>query len=466
MKKCIINTCLGMLLFCSCSDWLDVKPKTTVEEEEVFSREIGFKEALTGIYIKMTSTELYARNLSYGFLDILGQRYENDELAYSGELFYTFPSTETESYTEKIWGEMYNVIANVNNLLHYCDKNRRVFTTGHYYEIIKGEALGLRAFLHFDLLRMYGPVYKDNPTAKRIAYRTEFNRNPKEMQPSNVVIDSIIADLKKAEILLKDTDPLNFDFPVTDESEMMSGKDAFLVYRHKRMNLYAVKALLARVYLYAGNKEEAGNYANQVIGSGYFELIGNASDILRSREILFSVYVDKFDQQIEELTNKTFYYIMNRSFLNEMFDVANDGMNDVRIREGVAFDYDSYGDITMRKYKQENLWESTKGTIVLIRLSEMYYILAECAETPEEAAVFLNKVREIRGIDYVVCNGSNLLHEIEKEYRKEFYGEGQLFFFYKRHGYPTFLHCPVSNMVEQNYMFSWPDNESLFGKTN
>lgn len=466
MRNCIINICLGILLFCSCSGWLDVKPKTTVEEEEVFSREIGFKEALTGIYIKMTSTNLYARNLSYGFLDILGQRYENDELVYSGELFYTFPSTETESYTEKIWEEMYNVIANINNLLYYCDKNRRVFTTGNYYEIIKAEALGLRAFLHFDLLRMYGPVYKDNPTAKRIAYRTEFNREPKEMQPSNVVVDSIIADLKKAEILLKDTDPLNFDFPVTDESEMMLGKDAFLVYRHMRMNLYAVKALLARVYLYAGNKEEAGNYANQVVGSGYFELIGDASDILRSREILFSVYVDKFDQQVEELTNKTFYYIMNKNFLNEMFDVANDGMNDVRIREGVAFDYDSYGDITMRKYKQENLWVSTKGTVVLIRLSEMYYILAECADTPEEAAVFLNKVREIRGIDYVVCNESNLLSEIEKEYRKEFYGEGQMFFFYKRHGYTTFLHCPVNNMTEQNYMFSWPDNESLFGKTN
>ena len=152
-----------MFLFVSCSSWLDVKPKTTVEEEEVFGREIGFKEALTGIYIKMTSTDLYARNLSYGFLDILGQRYHiNDKLNYEDELWYTFPSTNTQEYTDKIWSEMYNVIANVNNLLYYCDKNRHVFATEHYYEIIKGEALGLRAFLHFDLLRMFGPIYKDN----------------------------------------------------------------------------------------------------------------------------------------------------------------------------------------------------------------------------------------------------------------------------------------------------------------
>ena len=35
----------------ACYGWLDVKPKKTVEEEELFSREIGFKEALTAAYI-------------------------------------------------------------------------------------------------------------------------------------------------------------------------------------------------------------------------------------------------------------------------------------------------------------------------------------------------------------------------------------------------------------------------------
>ena len=72
----------------------------------------------------------------------------------------------------------------------------------------------------------------------------------------------------------------------------------------------------------------------------------------------------------------------------------------------------------------------------------------------------------MRGIDPTVCTEANCLNEIEKEYRKEFYGEGQLFYFYKRNGYTTFLHSPLSNMTESNYMFSWPDDETLFGKTN
>ena len=464
MKKYIVTIGLCILFFSSCSDWLDVKPKTTVEEEEVFSRELGFKEALTGIYIKMASTSLYAKNLSYGFLDVLGQRYQpRDVEAYQNELWYTFPSTKTESYMNTIWGSMYNVIANVNNLLFYCDRNKTVFITPGYYEIIKGEALGLRAFLHFDLLRMYGPIYKDHPETKRIAYRTAFNRTAKEMQSSKAVVDSIIADLKMAENLLSENDPLNFEFPITEDAENEMRGDRFLTYRHKRMNLYAVKAMLARVYLYAGNKTEAENYAREVVDCKIFDFVVNPADVLRSREIIFSIYVDDFDKQVQtEFTTGGSYYISDRTFLDELFDVADDGTNDFRVREGVSFTYETSG-VTTRKYKQDDKWASTEGTIVLIRLAEMYYILAECAADAGQTSYYLNKVREARGVDPVACTDDNRLDEIEEEYRKEFYGEGQLFFFYKRRAYPTFLHCPVKEMTEKNYMFSWPDNEILFG---
>ena len=465
MKKRLYILLLGLVAgITSCTDWLDVQPKTSIPVEKLFESEAGFKDVLTGFYLKMGQTNLYAKNLTYGYLDAIAGNYDEFPGVMRWREIYDYDNTWS-SVKDGVYTSMYNVIANINNFLKYIDKNRSVIKTEKYYELMKGEALGLRAFLHFDLLRMFGPIYKDNPTAKRIAYRTEFNQEPKEMQPSNVVVDSIIADLKRAEILLTNIDPLNFEFPKTEDGNSGTGKDGFLEYRHKRMNLYAVKAMLARVYLYAGNKTEAVNYANQVIDGKYFDLIGDATDVLRSKEIVFSVYVDKFDQQVTDITNGTSYLIVKESFLNEMFDVANDGTNDLRIREGVGFDYGTNG-IKMRKYKQENLWASTEGTVVLIRLSEMYYILAECAATPGEAAEFLNKVRNIRGVDPVVCTEANRLDEIEKEYRKEFYGEGQLFFFYKRHAYTTFLHCPVNQMAESNYMFSWPDNETLFGKTN
>ena len=40
---------LGMI---GCSDWLDVQPKTSVPEEDLFAEEFGFQDSLTGFYLK------------------------------------------------------------------------------------------------------------------------------------------------------------------------------------------------------------------------------------------------------------------------------------------------------------------------------------------------------------------------------------------------------------------------------
>ena len=50
--------------------------------------------------------------------------------------------------------------------------------------------------------------------------------------------------------------------------------------------------------------------------------------------------------------------------------------------------------------------------------------------------------------------------------RKEFYGEGQLWFFYKRQGYKTFQFCPITNMTEARYRFPIPDDETVLGNVN
>lgn len=469
MKNSIIIWLLGATLgLASCSNWLTVEPKGIMEEEEMFSREMGFKEALAGVYLQMASGSLYGRELSYGFLDILGQCYQQKEgsgnFPYQERGYYQFPSATTESMTNSIWRNMYNVIANVNNLLYWTDRNRQVFATDGYYEIVKGEALALRAFLHFDLLRMFGPVYKENEDSYAIVYRTAFNRETKTLLPARTVVDSIVRDLKAAEEILAKKDPLNFEFPVTVNDEMAMGGDVFLTYRHKRMNLYAVKGLLARVYLYAGNKTEAAKYAKEVVESGYFDLVSdNSVDRVYSTEILFSIYVDKLDEQVQgDFSTRGGFYVSEPSFLSEHFSVAEDGANDIRYREGTAFATDAFGKYSL-KYEQSGAWISIQNTIPLIRLSEMYYILAECEDDLSVSANYLSDVRSARGLDAVGYSADQKEAAITKEYRKEFYAEGQLFYYYKRLFKSTFLHCPVSPMNESNYRFSYPDDEVLFG---
>lgn len=474
MKK-IIYTLFMVCLLSGCDDWLDVKPKTHVDEKELFKNEQGFKEALTGIYIGMASPNLYGKELTYGLMDILAQRYDNGQNPNAryddASMWYVYPSTRTEGYTESFWKDTYTLIANLNNLLRNIDERGDLILTSGYREIMRGEALALRAFLHFDLLRMFGPIYAANPSSPSIPYRTAFDRAEKQLMPANELIDYLIADLKEAERLLEN-DPMNISFP----AEVAEG--SFLSNRFNRMNRYAVKALLARVYLWKGDKANAMAKAAEVIearrGNGrMFTLVtDNTQDKLGSTELIFAIHADPktFSEQVEndfKLSSWSYYVIMNVEKFHRIFNTAVDGLNDMRIKEGAGFDVSPSGAVTL-KYSQKDLRSPVlKNIIPLIRLSEMYYILAECAEDLESAARDLSVVRTARGIETVsFASEDERRDQLEKEYRKEFYGEGQLWYFYKRLGYATFLHCPLANMKEDNYRFPIPDDEIILGNIN
>ena len=54
MKKIFRYAALLVLLFCmGCRDWLDVRPNSQVKEDDLFTSESGFRDALIGIYALM-----------------------------------------------------------------------------------------------------------------------------------------------------------------------------------------------------------------------------------------------------------------------------------------------------------------------------------------------------------------------------------------------------------------------------
>lgn len=443
----------------SCESWFDIKPKTLTAQDDLFSNEEGFMEALTGAYIKAAKTDLWGGTLTYGFIDGLAQRYTSMNQAPESYVF-----TSQTAIPNAVWSGMYNLVANLNNLIEWSDRNRSVLTTPGYYEIIRGEALGLRAYCYFDLLRMFGPVYVLDPAGKSVPYRTELNRENKVLENADALLDHIIADLLEAEKLMSEADPLDFDHI---KSSARPGEDAFLIYRFKRMNLMAVKGLLARAYLYRGDAQLASKYASEVVDSGKFKLIATmkVTDRFPVTELVFGLHFNNAAAR-ENLMNVAANYVINRKdFLDALFNVPADGPNDIRYRDASGFykDGDYYRSL---KYDQTGVSESMKATIPLIRLPEMYYILAECAPTLREATAYINEVRDARAIDSIdeLRTEEQRLEQLELEYRKEFYAEGQLWYFYKRHFYRTFLHCPVEGELTQaNYRFGVPENEYLYG---
>lgn len=117
---------------------------------------------------------------------------------------------------------------------------------------------------------------------------------------ANEVVDAILKDLNAAEKLLKESDPLHF---FTDQmGEELTEINQFLINREFRMNLYAVKAMLARVYCYKGDAESkalAVEYAKQVIAaSEYFTLYksqtASSYNSIRYAEQIFGITVNEF----------------------------------------------------------------------------------------------------------------------------------------------------------------------------
>ncbi len=468
MKKIIyISTVAFVSLFslASCSDWLDVAPNTDVPAKELFTTENGFKSALAGLYITMTEEDIYGKNLTFGLMDQLAQMYDklpdgtsdrNSVYIYDRE---TSGSYNTKGVLANVWRTQYNTIANVNNLLKWWELNAEVVIRDSLTRrMIRGEALAMRAFLHFDLLRGWGPMnYAMSDEAKEmkcIPYRTVADESKQPLLSAREVVNRIIADLDEARACMS----YEKDLDLSSRTEM----------RYLRFNYHAINAILARVYSYAGEKELAGKYANMVIEEcGLVLENGNDNDPVLSKEVILGLNMHELEDNLSDYfaigdKMNTKYYL-NISTLNLIFESVGSESEDMRAK-GTAFYRNNEQQCAMSLKYIEN----DKEIIPLIRLPEMYYIACEASSDSEEAAILVNTVRNKRGISKakdVACDTEEQRRTaLYKEYIKEFYGEGQFFWFLKTHGIVGRLaHSPEATLAEEHFIFPLPDAEVEYG---
>ena len=277
-----------------CSDYFDVRPKSQVLADELFSTEEGFSDQLTGVYKRLASTSLYGQEMTFGLAEALTQNYD---LATGSEYYeaglYNYENTAVKNKITTVWSQMYSAIANLNIMLEYIDKNPAMFS-GDNYRIYKGEALGLRAFLHLDLLRMFAPSYASNAQAPAIPYVMTYSTAVTPQSTVDKVLDYVIADAREALGLLE-TDPLF----LADSLEAYTYRND----RSYRFNYYAVAATLARAYQWKGgadNLAQALVYARKVIEEKKFSWVHYTSitssnayerDLLFASELLFRLNV-------------------------------------------------------------------------------------------------------------------------------------------------------------------------------
>ena len=91
---------------------------------------------------------------------------------------------------------MYQDIANINNLLAYLETNGHYITTEGYWEMIS-EALGLRAFHYFDLLRMWGPIYAQIRLLRLFLSGINLTSDKVAPMAANESVHKILDDLRR-----------------------------------------------------------------------------------------------------------------------------------------------------------------------------------------------------------------------------------------------------------------------------
>lgn len=446
-------------VFSSCSDWLDYTPKDKQTEEQIFSTRQGFYTAVNGVYNRLISDEMYGKNLTWGMLDILAQHYQvSNSLVYEGFsasnlTSYNYDDEDVASLIGEIWDEAYSTILNINVILNNADIQRGSVLSEQDYHIIRGDMLALRAFLHFDLLRMFGPVYSRYPDQICIPYANSSTAQVySQLSARSVIYDYLLPDLEAAEESLLEYDPVITEGPLASTLE---DEDNYTRYRQLRLNYYATILLKARVYLWAGDTENALTEARKLTDDPqvrtYFPAIdpdellsGNNTtpDRTFSTEILFGFYNSNRDNiytSFFESTLSSSSLLVPRTTFVQQYLFGSANLYDYRMRS----QWSSNGDMSyFIKYSAIELTstQETEGTypfwtyfMPLMHLSEAYYIAAECLiDTDPEAAIsYMNTILDTRGYQQLTTS-SDILTEIKQEYMRETWGEGQAFFLFKR----------------------------------
>ncbi len=248
-KSFYIPLFTGLLMTMSC-DVIDKEPISALSQGTFFATRSDANSALMGAYDGMQ--QLVEDMLIYGEL-----RSDNVKGTYGSrgqDIHLLYNQTITPENTWCRWGEFYTALNRINGVIRLVPpimERDPEFTRAESNNTV-GEALYLRALTYFYLARTWGDV--PLVTEPSMSGTADFQLPQSAHQE---VLDQIVADLK----LVLDNDYLPVTYP------------GGVTHTKGRATRAAAQALLASVYLWSGNYQEAADYAQLVIGNTNYSLV-------------------------------------------------------------------------------------------------------------------------------------------------------------------------------------------------
>lgn len=237
----------------SCTKWLDLKPQDGLVSTDFWKTKEHIRSAVNGIYISLINSNLVEAlfmhsELRTDMVELTAFRTQvMEEYRYANLM-----STNTQVH----WGLFYRIINYCNNVIDHAPGVQETDPTLTQEELdaYVGEALTIRAWMYFNLGRIWGDV------PLKMTF-TESDEDELAMEKSSqaTVFAAVVADLLRAEPMVRET------FGTTVAAD--KGK----------VTKYTVNALLADVYLWQDNFEGALLACNKIIDAEKFALVPGTS---------------------------------------------------------------------------------------------------------------------------------------------------------------------------------------------
>lgn len=254
MKTRIIITGLAVFIMTGCSKNLDIVPETNLSSATFFTREADFLQAVNGAYVPLRSIindrawllgEMHSDNTYYYRNILFGATEQQENIA-----DFSLPTANgitTNTHVLNQYRLDYQIIARTNEVLTKIDAID--FSAGSKANL-KGQALFLRAYAYFELVRYFGkvPVHL-KPVTKR-------SEAALPLSSVDTVYAQIIKDATTATQLL------------LPKSRQEPG----------RATSGAAKTLLANVYIVLQKWAQAETLLKDVFTSTEYSLMTNYSD--------------------------------------------------------------------------------------------------------------------------------------------------------------------------------------------
>lgn len=207
MKTVIKSIILGSVAFgtfgtlTSCSDFLDQKSPSDIDESNVWGSVYYTKNVLNKAYALLCGDRTYSQDLSYvymcnsdiEFVNAYGESKAKTEGKAADLKNYYATNDGTYSKLGDCWDELYSAIEYCNQIINGVGDIKGDDSTTKSLLELKGEALTLRAMLYQELIRNWGDVpFKNEPTKDDLS---NINQGKTDR---DVIYDKLIEDLTEA----------------------------------------------------------------------------------------------------------------------------------------------------------------------------------------------------------------------------------------------------------------------------